>query len=73
MVHQGKRLKALIVHLQREGATVRATHQSGKIMIYPADKTKEPIAVHATPGDHRNSKNLKSMIERAGHTYPFSD
>lgn len=72
MPHQGKRIKALIVHLQREGATVRMG-DSGGVMIYPADKNKPPIAVHSTPSDHRANKNLKRLIERSGHTYPFND
>lgn len=72
MAHQGKRIKALTVHLEREGATVRFASNGG-VVIYPADKTHPPIAVHATPSDHRGGKNLKSLIERSGHTYPFPD
>lgn len=71
-MHQGKRMKVLIVHLQKEGATVRPA-TSGGYVIYPADKSKSPITVHNSPSDHRTSKNLKAMIERAGHTYPFTD
>lgn len=69
---QTKRLKALIVHLEKEGATVRDSGSNG-IVVYPRDKSQSPISLSVTTSDHRAWKNARSLIERAGHTYPFSD
>lgn len=35
-------------------------------MIYPADKSQSPIAVHGTPSDHRAWKNILGRLRRAG-------
>lgn len=35
-------------------------------MVYPADKSQSPIAIHGTPSDHRAWKNILGRLRRAG-------
>ncbi|MDO1481588.1 hypothetical protein [Rhodococcus ruber] len=38
------------------------------LYIYPADRTKRPITVPGTPGDHRAVRNARADLRRAGLT-----
>lgn len=38
--------------------------------LYPADRTKRPIAVPKTPSDRRGIKNFAAQIRQAGGEWP---
>ena len=57
-------LRRLVPSLERQGWKVRwgRTH----VMLYPADKTKQPFSVAGSPSDMHGRKHAIRDIRRAG-------
>lgn len=62
-----KRLRAIIMGFERQGARIKET-KSGYV-IYPPDGG-QPFAMHGTESDVRAERNTKARAARAGLKWP---
>jgi hypothetical protein len=56
--------KKILRECERQGARIEPTKNG--CMIYPPDKSKDPVNVHRTPSDHRALQNTIGLLRRAG-------
>lgn len=64
MANIGKELKKLFAEIEAQGGRIKPTKKG--YMIYPPDPTKDGVAVHKTPSDHRAMLNMRAELRRAG-------
>ena len=63
-----KRMKVLLVHLEAEGATIKPIRDGWQVLC----KGGGIVTMHKDPGTgNRAEQNLRSVIKRHGHTWPF--
>jgi hypothetical protein len=60
-----KEVQALLAQIERWPGW-RVERPSRGWLVYPPDRAKAPITVHATYSDHRSIKNLTAALRRAG-------
>jgi len=48
----------------------KGAKRGGHPMLYPADRSQNPLAVPTTPGDRRSFDNWRSQIRRRGGQLP---
>lgn len=59
-----KQWKKLLRDLGEQGWTVKPTKKG--YMLYPRDKTMNPVAIHKTPSDRRSWANTIADLRRSG-------
>jgi hypothetical protein len=57
-------VKSLLEELEAQGWRIKDSKKGW--MVYPPDVSKNPVAIHKTPSDHRAWNNLMSELKRAG-------
>lgn len=55
-----------LIQLIQTWAGWRVVESKKGWMVYPADKTQAPIAIHGTNSDRRAYQNIVSRLRRAG-------
>lgn len=62
-----KRIKAIVAHLERQGATIKGT-RNGYQILCPAGGI---VTMHCTPSDYRAERNLRAQLRSHGLEWPF--
>lgn len=67
MAEGQKRIKVILVSLERQGCGVERRSRGWFIKFPNGDST----VIHVTDSDHRAEKNTRSRVLRAGLEWPF--
>ncbi len=67
MADGSKRLRIILVNLERQGCVVERRKQ-GWFVKFP---NGESTTIHLTESDHRAEKNTRARVLRAGLSWPF--
>lgn len=62
-----KEIRSLLKHLEAEGATVLPGKRGAKVRFENGATT----SIHLTNSDHRSTLNMRAIIKRNGHTWPW--
>lgn len=67
MAESTKRMRIVLVSLERQGCEVTPTNK-GWFVKFP---NGDSMTLHRTDSDHRAERNTRSRVKRAGLTWPF--
>ena len=54
----------IVRECERQGGRIEQTKKG--LMIYPADRTQQPVSIHGTPSDQRAIRNAIAQLRRSG-------